>query len=203
MGAVQSDVEHDMNLLALTGVEDKLQQNVWETFEKLRHAEIRVWMLTGDKVETATCIAISSRLAERSQRIFRVPGLKSRNEASRALLRFRRQAGLDALVVDGSSLQILLNTFLEEFIVFAATAPAPVACRYSPMQKDTVVKLLPKQLDRKVAAIGYCDNDVGIIQQAYAGIGIPEKERMQASLANRAQYSIILPPYSTSIMAWA
>ncbi|PXF39998.1 putative phospholipid-transporting ATPase IIB [Gracilariopsis chorda] len=203
MAAVQSDVEHDMNVLALTGVEDKLQPNVLETLEKLRHAGIRVWMLTGDKVETATCISNSSRLAQRYQGIFRVTGLKTRNEASRALSRFRRQAGSDVLVVDGSSLQILLNMFPEEFIELAATAPAAVACRCSPTQKATVVELLKKHLNKRVAVIGDGGNDVGMIQQAHAGIVIPGKEGMQASLANRVQYSIILSPYSTSIMAWA
>ena len=63
MNSVQSELERDMQLLALTGVEDKLQAHVRETLEKLRHAGIRIWMLTGDKVETATCIAVSSLLA--------------------------------------------------------------------------------------------------------------------------------------------
>ena len=70
MAAVQAEIEEDMNLLCLTGVEDKLQPSVRETLEKLRHAGIRIWMLTEDKVETATCIAVSSRLAERSQGIY-------------------------------------------------------------------------------------------------------------------------------------
>lgn len=200
MATVQSDVERDMTLLALTGVEDKLQPNVRETLEKLRHAGIRIWMLTGDKVETATCIAISSRLAERSQGIFRVTGLKSRNEASRALSRFRRQAGSDVLVVDGSSLQILLDMFPEEFIELAAAAPAAVACRCSPTQKASVVELLQKQLKKRVAAIGDGGNDVGMIQQAHAGIGIPGKEGMQASLA--ADFSISSFCHLTRLLLW-
>ncbi|KAI0565890.1 phospholipid-transporting ATPase IIA [Gracilaria domingensis] len=200
MAAVQSDVEHDMTLLALTGVEDKLQPNVRETLEKLRHAGIRVCMLTGDKEETATCIAISSRLAERSQGIFRATGLKSRNEASRALSRFRRQAGSDVLVIDGSSLQILLDMFPEEFIELAATAPAAVACRCSPTQKVTVVELLQRQLDKRIAAIGDGGNDVGMIQQAHAGIGIPGKEGMQASLA--ADFSVTSFCHLTRLLLW-
>lgn len=46
----------------------------------------------------------SSRLAERSQDIFRMTGIASRNEASRALTRFRCHARTDVLVVDGASL---------------------------------------------------------------------------------------------------
>lgn len=200
MEAVQSDIERDMNLIALTGVEDKLQANVRGTLEKLRHAGIRVWMLTGDKVETATCIAVSSRLAERSQGIYKITGLKTRNEANRALARFRRQAGTDVLVVDGTSLQLFLDMFPEEFIELAAMAPAAVACRCSPTQKAAVVKLLQTQLGKRVAAIGDGGNDVGMIQQAHAGIGIPGKEGMQASLA--ADFSITAFSHLTRLFLW-
>ena len=46
----------------LQGVEDKLQEDVMKTIETLRSAGIQVWMLTGDKIETAKCIAISAGL---------------------------------------------------------------------------------------------------------------------------------------------
>lgn len=200
MATVQEEVEQDMILLALTGVEDKLQPNVRESLEKLRHAGIRIWMLTGDKVETATNIAVSSRLAERSQGIFSITGLKGRNEASRALARFRRQASTDVLVVDGASLQIYLDMFPEEFIELAAMAPAAVACRCSPTQKAAVVQLLQSQMNKQVAAIGDGGNDVGMIQQAHAGIGIPGKEGMQASLA--ADFSITSFSHLTRLLLW-
>lgn len=58
-------LEQKMELIALTGVEDKLQDHVQETLEAVRHAGIKVWMLTGDKVETAICIAISTSLKAR------------------------------------------------------------------------------------------------------------------------------------------
>ena len=54
-----------MELLAVTGVEDKLQTDVALVIEALRAAGIQVWMLTGDKVETATCIAISAGFKDR------------------------------------------------------------------------------------------------------------------------------------------
>ena len=58
-------LEEDLDLLGITGVEDKLQQDVETTIESLRLAGIQTWMLTGDKVETATCICISSGLKNR------------------------------------------------------------------------------------------------------------------------------------------
>jgi phospholipid-translocating ATPase len=73
MAAVVADcLEHDLELLGLTGVEDKLQDDVKPTLELLRNAGIKIWMLTGDKIETATCIAISTKLVARNQYIHQI-----------------------------------------------------------------------------------------------------------------------------------
>lgn len=63
---VMEYLEEEMEYLGVTGVEDKLQNDVMLTIESLRSAGINVWMLTGDKVETATCIAISAGLKSKS-----------------------------------------------------------------------------------------------------------------------------------------
>lgn len=65
-------LEEDMELLCITGVEDKLQDEVCSTIESLRQGGVKVWMLTGDKVETAKCIAISAGLQSRNQEIFEI-----------------------------------------------------------------------------------------------------------------------------------
>ena len=70
--AISQYLEHDLELLGLTGVEDKLQDEVKSTLELLRNAGIKIWMLTGDKIETATCIAISTKLVARNQYIHQV-----------------------------------------------------------------------------------------------------------------------------------
>jgi magnesium-transporting ATPase (P-type) len=54
-----------MELLGATGIEDALQERVGETLEDLRRAGIRVWMMTGDKLETAINIALSCNLLRR------------------------------------------------------------------------------------------------------------------------------------------
>lgn len=69
---VATHLELDLELLGVTGVEDKLQEGVKSTLELLRNAGIKIWMLTGDKVETATCIAISTKLVARNQYIHQV-----------------------------------------------------------------------------------------------------------------------------------
>lgn len=64
---VKEYLEHDLELLGVTGVEDKLQKDVKPSLELLRNAGIKIWMLTGDKVETARCVAVSSKLVARGQ----------------------------------------------------------------------------------------------------------------------------------------
>lgn len=71
-GVVRKFLESDLELLALTGVEDKLQEDVKPTLELIRNAGVKIWMLTGDKIETATNIAVSSKLVARGQYIHQV-----------------------------------------------------------------------------------------------------------------------------------
>ena len=87
------------------GVEDRLQDNVRNTLELLRNAGVRVWMLTGDKLETATCIAKSSRLVARTQAIHVFKPVTTRAEAHQELNAFRRKQDA-ALVIKGESLEV-------------------------------------------------------------------------------------------------
>lgn len=82
---VTQHLEHDLELLGVTGVEDKLQEDVKGTLELLRNAGLKIWMLTGDKIETATCIAISSKLVARGQYIHQVAKRASGARADEAL----------------------------------------------------------------------------------------------------------------------
>lgn len=75
-----------MEFLCVTGVEDKLQEDVLKTIETLRQAGIQIWMLTGDKVETAKCIAISTGLRSKGQEIFEMVELTNKNETDELLL---------------------------------------------------------------------------------------------------------------------
>jgi len=99
--------EDEMEYLGVTGVEDKLQNDVMLTIESLRSAGINVWMLTGDKVETATCIAISAGLKSRSQTIFRIVENDKMNSISieQDLQEFRNKAYNNLLIIDGGTLK--------------------------------------------------------------------------------------------------
>src|SRR5436305_8675207 len=70
-------LEHGLEILGITGVEDKLQDDVKPSLELLRNAGIRIWMLTGDKVETARCVAVSSKLVGRGQFIYTIEKRKA------------------------------------------------------------------------------------------------------------------------------
>jgi len=55
-------IEHDLRLRGATGIDDKLHDGVLEAIESLRQAGIKVWVLTGDKHETAISIGFSCKL---------------------------------------------------------------------------------------------------------------------------------------------
>ncbi|EPQ55997.1 aminophospholipid-transporting P-type ATPase [Gloeophyllum trabeum ATCC 11539] len=200
MAAVVAEtLEHDLELLGLTGVEDKLQDEVKSTLELLRNAGIKIWMLTGDKIETATCIAISTKLVARNQYIHQVAKLKTSNEV-RDQLEFL-QSKLDCcLIIDGESLQLCLTSFKNEFIEIATKLSAVVACRCSPTQKADVARLIRQFTKKRVCCIGDGGNDVSMIQAADVGVGIVGKEGKQASLA--ADFSVTQFSHLTKLLMW-
>ncbi|GFO25333.1 phospholipid-transporting ATPase [Plakobranchus ocellatus] len=187
MQAVVEGLERDMELLCLTGVEDRLQDGVRPTLEMLRNAGIRVWMLTGDKLETAICIAKSSKLVSRLQDIHVFQTVNDRGEAHLELNSLRRKNEA-ALIITGDSLQVCLKYYEHEFVELACQCPAVVVCRCSPTQKADIVNLLKNHTGKRTCAVGDGGNDVSMIQAADAGIGIVGKEGKQASLA--ADFSI-------------
>ncbi|KIY64966.1 phospholipid-translocating P-type ATPase [Cylindrobasidium torrendii FP15055 ss-10] len=200
MSAVVSEyLEHDLELLGLTGVEDKLQDDVKLTLELLRNAGVKIWMLTGDKIETARCIAISTKLVARNQYIHEISKLRT-SDAARDQLEFL-QSKLDCcLVIDGESLQLCLNLYKNEFIEITTKLSAVVACRCSPTQKADVARLIRKHTGKRVCCIGDGGNDVSMIQAADVGVGIVGKEGKQASLA--ADFSVTQFSYLTKLLLW-
>lgn len=185
--AVIETLERDLELLCLTGVEDKLQDKVRPTLELLRNAGIKVWMLTGDKLETATSIAKSSRLVSRSQELHVFESVANRTEARCELNKFRRRNDY-ALIIRGDALEVCLKFYPREFMELACQCPAVVCCRCSPTQKAEVVHLIKQYTEKTTCAVGDGGNDVSMIQEADAGIGIVGREGNQASLA--ADFSV-------------
>ncbi|EXJ62722.1 phospholipid-translocating ATPase [Cladophialophora yegresii CBS 114405] len=196
---VKTHLEHDLELLGVTGVEDRLQKDVKPSLELLRNAGVKIWMLTGDKIETARCVAVSARLVARGQNIFTVAKLKAKQAAKDALDVMRNQTE-SALLIDGDSLHLMLSQFRTEFITIAVQLPAVIACRCSPTQKADVAQLIRQHTRKRVCCIGDGGNDVSMIQAADVGIGIVGKEGRQASLA--ADFSIEQFCYLTKLLVW-
>lgn len=138
MNSVRERLEQGMELLGITGVEDKLQQNVQHTLETLRNANIKIWMLTGDKIETAKVIAQSSRLVSYNQPTFDLIA-STKRDALRKLDVFGGKNKNTAMIIDGSTLDIYLKNYKSQFIEYAVEAPVVICCRCSPTQKAQMV----------------------------------------------------------------
>lgn len=187
MNEVLATLEKDLELLCLTGVEDRLQEGVPTTLKKLQDAGIRIWMLTGDKMETAINIAKSSQLVKKMQEVYQFKTIRSRVEAHLELNNFHRKSDCP-LIIAGEDLEICLRYYPTEFMELACQCSAVVCCRCSPTQKAEVVKLIQSRSGKRTLAVGDGGNDVSMIQTADVGVGISGKEGQQASLA--ADFSI-------------
>lgn len=196
---VRTHLERNVELLGVTGVEDKLQAHVKPSLELLRNAGIKIWMLTGDKVETARCIGISSKLVSRGQYIHTIANLR-RKEAALDALNILHTHPNAALLIDGQSLSVYLTHHKSAFISIAVRLPAVIACRCSPTQKADIARLIRTYTKKRIACIGDGGNDVSMIQAADVGVGIVGKEGKQASLA--ADFSITQFSHLTKLLVW-
>uniref|UniRef100_A0A665UU79 Phospholipid-transporting ATPase n=1 Tax=Echeneis naucrates TaxID=173247 RepID=A0A665UU79_ECHNA len=181
-----SYIEKDLQLLGATGVEDKLQDKVQETIEALRLAGIKVWVLTGDKHETAVSVSLSCGHFHRTMNILELLQQRSDNECAEQLGRLARRIKEDhviqhGLVVDGASLSLALREHEKLFMEVCKNCSAVLCCRMAPLQKAKVVRLLKTSPEKPITlAIGDGANDVSMIQEAHVGIGIMGKEGRQA-----------------------
>ena len=111
-----SKLEEKMDFLAVTGVEDLLQDDVCNTIESLRNAGIKIWMLTGDKVETATCISISAGLKSKSDKLFYIrEKSKEKDYVVNELKILNFTIHQTVLIIDGDCLEVALNFHEKEF----------------------------------------------------------------------------------------
>lgn len=188
-------IEGGLFLLGATAIEDKLQDGVPETIQTLQGAGIKLWVLTGDRQETAINIGMSCKLLSEDMNLLII------NEETKAKTALNLQEKLDAimehqieenenimnsslaLIIDGHSLQFALEEDLElMFIELASRCKAVVCCRVSPLQKALVVKMVKrKKKGSLLLAVGDGANDVSMIQAAHVGVGISGMEGMQAA----------------------
>ncbi|KFU99349.1 putative phospholipid-transporting ATPase VD, partial [Pterocles gutturalis] len=204
-------LETELTLLGATGIEDRLQEGVPDTIQALRKAGIKIWMLTGDKRETAVNIAYACKLLEPDDRIFT---LKSQSRDACALVMSKILEGIQkntsakkkpshklgnvsaspstqapgfsaGLVIDGRTLEHVLHDSLQNiFLELTEKCQAVVCCRATPLQKSVLVRLVRNKLKAVTLAVGDGANDVSMIQVADTGVGISGQEGMQAVMAS-------------------
>ncbi|KAF4544743.1 Phospholipid-transporting ATPase [Lasiodiplodia theobromae] len=184
-------IEHDFILLGATAIEDKLQDGVPDTIHTLQTAGIKIWVLTGDRQETAINIGMSCKLISEDMTLLIVNEENAegtRDNLSKKLNAIKAQADSQAeletlaLVIDGKSLTYALERDMEKlFLDLAVMCKAVICCRVSPLQKALVVKLVKRHLKAILLAIGDGANDVSMIQAAHVGVGISGMEGLQAA----------------------
>ena len=214
MDAQADLLEHHFTLLGATAIEDKLQSGVPETIHCLLRAHIRIWVLTGDKQETAIEIAKACNLfsQDKQEKLL----ILSANSAESAISEVSKlhetyitshkthpgvslQSVSDQLTASGVRLSIVIDGITLEWVLSGGemrrqfyelgyVSKACVCCRVSPAQKMQVVQLVKEMGKWITLAIGDGANDVSMIQEAHIGIGISGKEGTQAVQA--ADYSL-------------
>ncbi|KAI4863558.1 phospholipid-translocating P-type ATPase [Hypoxylon rubiginosum] len=187
-------IEQDFDLAGASAIEDKLQQGVPETIEKLRRANIKVWMLTGDKRETAINIAHSARLAKPFSEVYILDATEDdlQEKITSTLIDIGRGAvAHSVLVVDGHTLSVIEKdeSLKIMFYDLAVRMDSVICCRASPSQKASLVQAIRDTVPSSLTlAIGDGSNDIAMIQASHVGIGISGREGLQA--ARVADYSI-------------
>ncbi len=202
---VYATVENNIFLLGTTIVEDKLQDKVPETIRDLRLGGIKIWMLTGDKMNTAYNIGLSCNLISKNMKTFSIEGIEpKKNDKMEIINNDERQQVIQnfskefskfkgefpsmsnlqfGILVDEKAL-LTINESEEMqsiFLNIAKDAVAVICCRVSPLQKSQVVKMMKTFKPKAVTlAIGDGGNDVSMIMEAHIGVGIYGEEGMRA-----------------------
>uniref|UniRef100_A0A8B9BPY3 Phospholipid-transporting ATPase n=1 Tax=Anser brachyrhynchus TaxID=132585 RepID=A0A8B9BPY3_9AVES len=210
-------IERDFILLGATAVEDRLQEKAADTIEALQKAGIKVWVLTGDKMETAAATCYACKLFRRNTQILELTTKKIEEQSlhdvlfdlSRTVLRHSDSLTRDSLsglstdmqdyglIIDGAALSLIMKprqdgssaNYRELFLEICRNCSAVLCCRMAPLQKAQIVKLIKLSKEHPITlAIGDGANDVSMILEAHVGIGIIGKEGRQA--ARNSDYAI-------------
>ncbi|CAA21897.1 P-type ATPase [Schizosaccharomyces pombe] len=184
------EIEKDLILLGATAIEDRLQDGVPDTISTLQTAGIKIWVLTGDRQETAINIGMSCKLIDEDMGLVIVNEETKEATAESVMAKlssiYRNEATTGnvesmALVIDGVSLTYALDFSLERrFFELASLCRAVICCRVSPLQKALIVKMVKRNTGEVLLAIGDGANDVPMIQAAHVGVGISGMEGLQA-----------------------
>ncbi|OIT29881.1 PREDICTED: putative phospholipid-transporting ATPase 9 [Nicotiana attenuata] len=205
---ITDNIEKDLILLGATAVEDKLQPGVPDCIDKLAQAGIKIWVLTGDKMETAINIGYACSLLRQgmkqiiitleSPEIITIEKTGEKNAIAKAskenvlrqitegkALLTASSTEAFALIIDGKSLTYALDDDVKNmFLDLAIRCASVICCRSSPKQKALVTRLVKSGTGKITLAVGDGANDVGMLQEADIGVGISGVEGMQAVMSS-------------------
>uniref|UniRef100_A0AAX7TNY7 Phospholipid-transporting ATPase n=1 Tax=Astatotilapia calliptera TaxID=8154 RepID=A0AAX7TNY7_ASTCA len=176
------EIEKDMMLLGATAVEDKLQDGVPQTIEQLAKADIKIWVLTGDKQETAENIGYSCNILRGEMKdVFVVSAntWSTANQDAQHNVLFKETNKQKKKKKKKPPCHEKL-----ELLRTACMCQTVICCRVTPLQKAQVVQLVKKYKQAVTLAIGDGANDVSMIKVAHIGVGISGQEGMQAVLSS-------------------
>ncbi|KAJ4973795.1 hypothetical protein NE237_006969 [Protea cynaroides] len=205
-------IEKDLILIGSTAIEDKLQEGVSACIETLSRAGIKIWVLTGDKMETAINIAYACSLINNDMKQFTISSetdpireVESRGDpvetacfikdtVKQELRKYLEEAEHYlhsvtgpklAFIIDGKCLMYALDPSLRgNLLKLSLICSSVICCRVSPLQKAQVTSLVKKGARKITLSIGDGANDVSMIQAAHVGVGISGLEGMQAVMAS-------------------
>uniref|UniRef100_A0A8C3Y7S8 ATPase phospholipid transporting 11C n=1 Tax=Catharus ustulatus TaxID=91951 RepID=A0A8C3Y7S8_CATUS len=167
MAKVFDDTEADMHLIGATAVEDRLQEQLAETIEALHAAGMKVWVLTGDKMETAKSTCYACRLFQTSTELLELTartvgdGDRKEDRLHELLLEYHKK-----LIQDDSGSSNYKSIFLQ----ICLKCTAVLCCRMAPLQKAQIVRMVKNTKGSPITlSIGDGANDVSMILEAHVG----------------------------------
>ncbi|KAH3671888.1 hypothetical protein OGAPHI_000074 [Ogataea philodendri] len=209
MEILGNEIEAKLTLLGGTAIEDRLQDGVPDSISLLASAGIKLWVLTGDKVETAINIGFSCNLLGNDMELLVIKSNEDseKDAASELVPKYLTEkfgiegtkqdlenakkdhspsSGNYAIIVDGASLESIFNNpeLKLKFLLLCKQCRSVLCCRVSPAQKAQIVKMVKDTLKVMALAIGDGANDVAMIQAANVGVGIAGEEGRQAVMSS-------------------
>uniref|UniRef100_A0A671PUP5 Phospholipid-transporting ATPase n=1 Tax=Sinocyclocheilus anshuiensis TaxID=1608454 RepID=A0A671PUP5_9TELE len=202
LDVLYEEIEKNLLLIGATAIEDKLQDGVPETIAKLAKADIKIWVLTGDKKETAENIGFSCQLLTDDMKIHYGEDVKyvsvsfswynlilyeKKKKRRRLRLKKLRKRHTNSSSATDSSQPVddwEKEKRQEDFVDMACECSAVICCRVTPKQKANVVSLVKRCKKAVTLSIGDGANDVNMIKTADIGVGISGQEGMQAVMSS-------------------
>ncbi|XP_077141371.1 phospholipid-transporting ATPase IG isoform X2 [Ranitomeya variabilis] len=219
LARVFDDIEDGMHLLGATAVEDRLQEQAAETIEALHAAGMKVWVLTGDKMETAKATCYACRLFQNTTELLELT-TKSVEEYERKedrlqelLLEYHRKLVQEApklkgsvkrswtgsqdygLIIDGSTLSLILNSncssshYKNIFLQICQKCTAVLCCRMAPLQKAQIVKMV-KNTKGNPITLSVGDGANDVSMILEAHVGIGIKGKEGRQAARNSDYAV-------------